>query len=208
MSGNKYRIFINGKPLFILPMNNESYNSIQGESLIWKGKQTMLDALENISKEIVTRVNVYSRDTEVAFLQLASQFKVRHAAGGLVKNHLSQYLFIYRRKNWDLPKGKMDDGESPAETAIREVKEECGLNNLNIISRLPDTFHYYPEKEKKILKRTHWFLMTTDETKVTVETEEDIESFIWLEKEKILKHISPNVFPNILELVKNCFEQL
>jgi len=189
-------------------MNNEPQNGVNGESLIWKGKQTMLEALENISKDSIKRINVYSRDTEISFLQLASQFKVRHAAGGFVKNHLSRYLFIYRRKNWDLPKGKMDDGESPAETAIREVKEECGLNKLSIISRLPDTLHFYPENGKNILKRTHWFLIRTDETKITVETEEDIEDFAWLEKEKIMDHISPNVFPNILELVKNCFDQI
>ena len=50
--------------------------------------------------------------------------------------------------------------------------------------------------------------MTTDETEVNVETEEDIEDFIWLEKEKIPAHISQNTFPNISELVKNCFDQL
>lgn len=168
----------------------------------------MNDALEKISKEEIESVHVYSPDTEVAFNQLASRFNIIHAGGGLVKNHLGQYLFIFRRGKWDLPKGKMDEGESTAESALREVKEECGLKNLKIISTLPDTFHHYSEKEKNILKRTHWFLMNTDETEVTVEKEEGIESFIWLEKEKVLAHISQNTFPNISELVKNCFDRL
>lgn len=168
----------------------------------------MNDALEKISKEEIESVDVYSPDTDVAFNQLASRFNVIHAGGGLVKNNSRQYLFIFRRRKWDLPKGKMDESESTSQTALREVAEECGLKNLKIISALPNTYHHYSEKEKNVLKRTHWFLMSTDETEVGVEKEEDIEDFIWLEKEKILSHISKNTFPNILELVKESFKVL
>ena len=107
-----------------------------------------------------------------------------------------------------MPKGKMDEGESIAQTALREVKEECGLKNLKIIFPLINTYHYYSEKKKKVLKRTHWFLMSTNESDVTVQSEEDIESFVWLEKEKILSYISQNAFPNILELIKESFKIL
>jgi len=42
-------------------------------------------------------------------------------------------LFIYRFNKWDLPKGKLDNGESVSECAIREVEEECGIANLKIV---------------------------------------------------------------------------
>ena len=62
-------------------------------------------------------------------------------AGGLVINNNSKVLFIYRKNKWDLPKGKLDDGENLEEAAIREVVEETGLdsNKLSIIKPLLST---------------------------------------------------------------------
>jgi 8-oxo-dGTP pyrophosphatase MutT (NUDIX family) len=208
MAGNKYKIFIDGKPVIILPLSSAVQNIPGCQVLVSKGKQTVAEALEKINDEAVTGIVIRSRDADVTFHQLASRFTVVEAAGGLVRNISGHYLFIFRRGKWDLPKGKMDEGESIAQTALREVREECGLSNLKIISPLINTYHYYSEKNKNALKRTHWFLMSTDETEVTIETEEDIEDYIWLEKEKILPHISPNTFPNILELINECFDKL
>ena len=208
MAGNKYKIFINGKPINIFPLSFVKQNDASCEVLYWKGKQTIDEALEKINTENISCVTIVSRDADVTFHQFASRFKVVEAAGGLVKNDFEQYLFIFRREKWDLPKGKMDEGESIAQTALREVGEECGLNSLKIISPLINTYHYYSEKKNNVLKRTHWFLMNTDETKISVQAEEDIEDFIWLEKEKILNHISQNTFPNILELVKESIQIL
>ena len=49
------------------------------------------------------------------------------AAGGLVKNERGEKLFIFRLGKWDLPKGKLSGKETAEEAAIREVKEETGL---------------------------------------------------------------------------------
>ena len=208
MRGNKYKIFIDGKPIVILPKSFAVENIPGSETLLWKGKQIIVEALEKIKSANISQVNLICPDADVVFHQLASKFKVVEAAGGLVKNNLNQYLFIFRRGKWDLPKGKMDEGESVAQTALREVEEECGLKNLKIISPLMNTYHYYSEKKKNVLKRTHWFLMSTVSTEVVIEKEEDIEDYAWLEKEKILSHISQNSFPNILELVKESMQKI
>lgn len=85
------------------------------------------------------------------------------AAGGVVIRD-DKLLLIYRNEKWDLPKGKIDTGETPEEAAMREVAEECGINGHSITGKLPSTFHIYqsPWKETAgqwILKETHWFEM-------------------------------------------------
>ena len=37
------------------------------------------------------------------------------------------YLFILRNVVWDIPKGKLEKGETPELAAVREIEEECGL---------------------------------------------------------------------------------
>ena len=88
---------------------------------------------------------------ESTFREFSNGYTLVEAAGGLVKNNSGEYLFIYRRGKWDLPKGKKDGNETPKETALREVREECGLADLQIIQNLPETYHSYPEKGKNIL---------------------------------------------------------
>ena len=62
------------------------------------------------------------------------------AAGGLVYNLDNQLLMIFRNGKWDLPKGKLNPGEIIRQCAIREVKEECGINNLTIIKKITSLF--------------------------------------------------------------------
>ncbi len=64
------------------------------------------------------------------------------AAGGIVIRN-EKFLFIFRNGKWDLPKGKIDAGESAEEAALREVAEECGIEGHRIIKKLPSTFHIY-----------------------------------------------------------------
>ena len=69
---------------------------------------------------------------------------------------------IFRNSKWDLPKGKLEVGENIQECAIREVEEECGISNLEIVSELSSTYHTYEMNGKAILKRTYWFKMNTN----------------------------------------------
>lgn len=124
------------------------------------------------------------------------------AGGGLVKNDSSEYLFIYRRGKWDLPKGKKDGNETPKETALREVREECGLSDLKIIQKLPETYHSYPEKGKNILKHTRWFLMETQQKEVILQYEEDIEDYRWLRKEEIFPFVKGKMYVSLIDMLK------
>lgn len=91
-----------------------------------------------------------------------------------------EVLLIYRRGVWDLPKGKLDAGESISETALREVREEVGARNLRIVRPLGTTVHGYPDGRHYAVKTTHWFLMEADEDVFTPQAEEGIDEVRWV----------------------------
>ena len=82
------------------------------------------------------------------------QLKTIIAAGGLVFNEKNELLMIYRRGKWDLPKGKLDEGERIEDCAVREVMEETGINRINISNKIGETYHAYFEDEVILLKET------------------------------------------------------
>ena len=128
------------------------------------------------------------------------------AAGGVVKNSKEEILIIYRKKRWDLPKGKLDYNESPEAAAVREVKEECGIKKIVLGKFLLKTFHTYTEKNKFILKKTHWFIMSATENEELIpQIEEDIEEVKWMDKEKIYKKVFPKTYASIEEVLENYF---
>lgn len=126
------------------------------------------------------QVEVLSDDIENLWAEFVSLFKNIAAAGGIVKNSEEKYLLIHRLEKWDLPKGKVEEGENKREAAIREVEEECGINQLEIVEQLPITFHMYLLKGEIILKPTYWFMMETKYSgKLTPQLEEDITKVEW-----------------------------
>jgi len=109
-----------------------------------------------------------------------SCFKEVDAAGGLVKNNKGDVLLIHRNGLWDLPKGKLKDDEKPEEGALREVEEECGIERLQIGEHILDTFHTYHLGGFRILKRTFWYTMHSEETDFTPQIEEGIDRVKWV----------------------------
>jgi 8-oxo-dGTP pyrophosphatase MutT (NUDIX family) len=119
---------------------------------------------------------------KIVVQKLKKEFKFIKAAGGVVKNDLQQILVIKRNNKWDIPKGKAERGESMKETAEREVKEECGLNQLVIEEHLLTTYHFYKIGPKIILKKTRWYNMQThSEEKLLPQIDEGITEVCWVE---------------------------
>jgi len=130
------------------------------------------------------------------------KFVILQTAGGLVYNEKGEFLIIFRRGKWDLPKGKIDPGETLEECAIREVNEETGLTNLTIEKPLTITYHTYDENGKHILKENHWYIMQTKGAqKLTAQVEEDITSARMADP-KDIGSFTGNTFPSILEVFK------
>ncbi|MFO7658248.1 MAG: NUDIX domain-containing protein [Bacteroidales bacterium] len=124
-----------------------------------------------------------------------------NAAGGLIRNPAGQYLFIKRRGKWDLPKGKLDDNETFEMAARREVMEECGLDDVQIIYPLLSTYHTYPYQNGMALKKTSWFEMLYIGDNLPVpQTEEDITEIKWFRNEE-LQQVSENTFKSVLDVM-------
>jgi 8-oxo-dGTP pyrophosphatase MutT (NUDIX family) len=148
-------------------------------------------------------INLYAPDLELGWQEFLSTFNVVSAAGGLVVNPKNEILFIYRSYKWDLPKGRIEKGETVKETARREVEEECGIFNLKLVKPLLTTYHVYFQNGMK-LKETFWFVMTSDFTgELTPQLEEGITEVVFKNKAAIAKALK-NSYKNI-ELVYDTF---
>jgi 8-oxo-dGTP pyrophosphatase MutT (NUDIX family) len=130
------------------------------------------------------------------------KFTVFIAAGGLVENENKEILLIFRRGKWDLPKGKLDKGESLEECAKREVEEETGLQRIKLISQLTITYHTYHEGTKFILKESYWYNMkVSGKQNITPQLEEDILDIKWVKKEDLSTYLE-NTFPSVIDVLK------
>jgi 8-oxo-dGTP pyrophosphatase MutT (NUDIX family) len=132
------------------------------------------------------------------------------AAGGLVTNPNGEILWIFRRGFWDLPKGKLDEGETIQSCAVREVQEETGLINIQLHQMIGFTNHTYFDKylNEEVVKRTYWFHMTIPDFQAgNPQTSEDIEKLEWNTLNKA-RHCLDNTYPTILEIIEKFRIQL
>lgn len=140
-----------------------------------------------------------------------SNVKAVTAAGGVVfknsKDSIPFVLLIFRYGVWDLPKGKLEEGESIEECAVREVTEEVGLSDEpEIVFKLPHTYHEYKQRGTHYGKTTYWFgmkLPSADNYQFDPQTEEDIEKVSWFPLTKAREIVGYDNLANVL----NAFEQ-
>ena len=133
-------------------------------------------------------------------LALKETFRMAPAAGGVVVKD-GKFVSIVRKGIPDLPKGHIEQGETPEVAALREVEEETGIGKLHIINELPSTWHCYLEHDEWTLKRTYWYLMESEETiQPKPQTEEGITEIKLIGNEGIEDFLK-NTFCSISEIL-------
>lgn len=149
-------------------------------------------------------------DPEVLSAALHRTFRMAPAAGGVV-TYNGQFAAIERHGIPDLPKGHIEEGEDAATAALREVEEETGLANLNIVSQLPSSWHCYLYEDEWRLKQTSWFLMSTDDPSHTnPQSEEDITEVTFLgeyDMEWFLENTYRSIAETLSESLKSIVNQ-
>jgi 8-oxo-dGTP pyrophosphatase MutT (NUDIX family) len=188
-----YKVFVNDIPIILSTEKKigKQYTTIPLKQAKFK------KLIRKINNGELLYVNLYHKDEEKLEKFLRKKLPVVEAGGGLVYNAKKEILFIRRNGKWDLPKGKLEKGESPQEGAIRETEEETGVQNLVIRKFIAQTYHVFKRNDKFKLKITYWYEMYTDYTGDLVpEAKEGIKKARWknfAKSQKALKESYENV---------------
>ncbi len=155
------------------------------------------------------RIYIPSDDVDETYRKVCREFIEVNAGGGLVSNRRGDFLLINRNGLWDLPKGHQDPGEEISVTALREVQEETGIDQLELADLICVTDHCYIRNGMWHLKHTWWYdMLYTDPTDLTPQKEEDISKAAWVAKSSLPPYLL-NTYPSIIEVFreyqhKNC----
>ena len=192
-----YKVFFNES---LLTFSNQS--NPEAKNILFHHERQFDEVLHLLSSKSADLVNIFNENIDEVWTSFLKYYKHIQAAGGIVRNSQDDFLFIFRLGKWDLPKGKMEKGESREESAIREIEEECSITNLELKRFLMSTFHIYYLREY-IVKETFWFEVFYDGAELPLpQTEEGIEAVVWKNKSEI-PQLLENSYPNIQLLMNN-----
>jgi 8-oxo-dGTP pyrophosphatase MutT (NUDIX family) len=178
--------------------------SFPDNGLFVKADRENLSTILDLVRNCVRSLFLYTDNEQETLNDLIGVCKLIEAAGGVVSNAKGEVLVIRRNDKWDLPKGKLEKGESIEEGARREIEEECGVT-VRIVSTLLNTIHLYDEKDKRVFKRTYWFKADLiSDTNLKPQLEEGITEVRWIRKSE-LPEIFNDTFSNIRDVLNAYF---
>lgn len=206
-----YKIYINDTPLFLVDKQEKDDFSADERNLValYRSKKKSLlnyaDMLENSTH--YDSIVLYANDYQELIKDFWSHYKIVEAAGGVVYNQKNEALLIFRLDSWDLPKGKIDKGETRDEAAVREVQEETGIKTIELGDFLTTSYHTYKNRKgKRVLKPTYWYRMQTSDMELTPQAEENIEKAEWRQIADFLA-TKPVIYGGIRDILVSEIEQ-
>lgn len=194
-----YKVFIENRPI-IFTQNN-----------IYDGKSHSIDAakVKSIENDLLPFIHsiakekefyIICQDEKLEFERIFQHYDKIFASGGIVKRK-NKLLFIKRNGFWDIPKGKLEENESPEEGALREIEEECGIVGMTIQKPIVETNHTYNFRGVPTLKRTYWYALEyTGSKEVVGQLEEGITKVKWFKMDE-LQQIRKNTYASILDVL-------
>lgn len=197
-----YKVFIQNNSLSFIDSNQ--INDFNGIFLFEQFAMAQKDYVLSLVSLPNPNSNFYivSEKPIQAMSDFFNTYERVEAAGGIVVCQ-SKVLIMKRNGIWDLPKGKVDSGESLESAAIREVEEETGISNLKIDQKLINTFHTYSTYGPDSIKKTAWFLMeTTDFGTLVPQLEEGITEVVWAKSEELDTYFADS-YASLKEVIKS-----
>src|SRR3989338_7457745 len=114
-----------------------------------------------------------------------------------------KYLLLhYEADHWDFPKGHVEANESNEQAALREVKEETGIEDANLIPGFKESIsYYYKQQSQTIFKEVVFFLAESPSDKVTLSSEHI--GFAWHSFDNAMKKLTYKNAKDVLEKADN-----
>ena len=198
-----HKIYFEKRAIIICPSDEQALSDSNAIMVRLAGPEDVHPLINMFEvSDSLNRIYIPSDDTESTYRMICAEFKEVNAGGGLVTNRRGDYLLISRNGMWDLPKGHQEEGEDIDITALREVSEETGINDLVLNDLICITDHCYRRNGIWHLKHTWWYnMLYTDPTDLTPQREEDISKAAWVAKSSLPPFLT-NTFPSIQEVFK------
>jgi len=136
--------------------------------------------------------------------------KIETSAGGVVYQKTNEKIEFLIGKHsghhrWVLPKGWVEEGEKKEEAAVREVKEEVGVE-VEIGEYLGDFFIYFTNDSGETVRKTnHFYLMKYLSGDPFKEHGWEMEDVKWMSLDEALEELS---YPSEREMVEKAFKIL
>ncbi|MDB4905562.1 MAG: hypothetical protein JWO05_346 [Gemmatimonadetes bacterium] len=105
-------------------------------------------------------------------------------------------------QNWGFPKGHLESGEAPQAAALREVREETGLAQLDLRAELETIDWYFRFRGKLVHKVCHFFLMQTEHPDTQPQRAEGITACRWAEFDEAEQLVSYDNARTVLRLAR------
>ena len=107
--------------------------------------------------------------------------------------------------NWGLPKGHLEEGEDALTAAIREVREETGINGLELVAELGSIDWHFRQGEILVHKFCTFFLMRSDGGDPTPQIAEGITECEWLPLEQAMSRVT---YQNARAMIRAALQHL
>lgn len=109
---------------------------------------------------------------------------------GAVVYHKGEFLLLEygKGKHWGFVKGHIEGDETKKDTILRELEEETGITDAEIINGFSESLGYYFKRDELVSKKVTYFLIVAGSKKVRLSHEHS--SYQWLPFNKALNKLS------------------
>ncbi len=113
------------------------------------------------------------------------------------KDGVKYLLLHYEAGHWDFPKGNQEKNETEQQTAAREVKEETGIEDVELLDNFKETIKYFYKKGgETIFKEVVFFLAQSFTEHVNLSSEHI--GYAWMSYEHAYKRLTFNTSKDLL----------